>query len=264
MTCCKAVSAGAILTAIAVTLTGCSGTTSSPGRAASTAAGSSSSAASPDTAGASPSAGSTGAAIPDTQLTGTQLTAARLTSGDVGVAGFSPDMGGGDSGGSLTTAKAKFSPSTMSCTAFQNDIGGGGFGETAWTDQALINASSKEILSEAVYQFATPALAEAFYNAVKAKTSASSCRTFTISSQGFSTTLTVTMTPAEPGVGLQDFADTQIGTANGAPNALAETVALDGPDVLMVNADRQNQSTVATDVDTGTLLAKLIAKIAAA
>ncbi|WP_157435993.1 hypothetical protein [Actinospica robiniae] len=241
---------GAALVA-AFALAGCSSPKSSSGGSTATPAG-------------SPSAAPAAPAVPAAQLTGTQLTAARLTSSDVPVAGFTVEAGSSDSGGSLTTVHASLAPGTMSCADLQNSIGGGGFGETAWSTNGLIDSVSKEILTESVYQFADADAAEAFYTTIKARTNSDACRTVTIKTQGFSTTLTVTVTPARSGVGQQDFANTQIGVANSKPTALATTVALDGPDVLMVGADKQGQSTVPTDVDTGSLLAKLITKVAAA
>jgi hypothetical protein len=250
MTSRKTIFTGAALAA-AVAMAGCSSAKSSSAGSAAKA---------PD----SPSATSAASAIPGAQLTGSQLTAARLTSSDVSAAGFTVDDGSSDSGGSLTTAKAKYTPATMSCADLQNDLGEGGFGESAWSTDGLIDAASKEILSETIYQFADANAAETFYTTIKARTESDACRTVTINGQGVSTTFTVTITPARSGVGQQDFANTQIGTLNGNPNALATTVALDGPDVLMVGADKQGRATVPTDIDTGSLLAKLTAKVAAA
>jgi hypothetical protein len=201
-------------------------------------------------------------AISGTQLTGTQLTAALLTGNDITVAGFfNSSTTPADSGGSLTTAKAKFALSTMSCADQQNALSTGGFGETAWSSNALVDGPSKEVLSQTVYQFADAAAANAFFTTLKARWN--SCGTFTITSQGSNAKLTVTVTAAKPGVGQQDFANTMTGSENGIPAALASTVALDGPDVLLVGADKQG-ATVPTDIDSGSLLAKLIGKVAAA
>jgi hypothetical protein len=114
------------------------------------------------------------------------------------------------------------------------------------------------------FQFADADAAKSLYTTFKERTSSDACHTVTINDQNVSTTLTITITPARSGVGQQDFANIQIGTADGKPTALAMTVALDGPDVLMVGADKQGRTTAPTDIDTGSLLAKLIAKVAAA
>lgn len=255
MTSRKTIFSGAVLAAT-VALAGCSGAKSGPTGSGTTP---------PASPSAAPAAATpTTPPVSNTQLTGKQLAAALLTSSDVPAAGFTVDAGSSDSGGSLTTAKAKFAPATMSCADLQNDLGGGGFGETAWSTDGLIYPAGKEILTDTVYQFADSQAADAFYSALNARVNSAACRTVTIELQSFSTTFTVTVVPAQPGVGQEDFANTQIGTVNGKPNALVVTVALDGPDVLMVGADKQDHSTVAADVDTGSLLAKLIAKVAAA
>ncbi|MBR7838243.1 hypothetical protein KDL01_33535 [Actinospica durhamensis] len=69
---------------------------------------------------------------------------------------------------------------------------------------------------------------------------------------------------AKSGVGQQDFANTMIGTEDGTLTALITTVTLDGPDVLMVGANKLGKTAVPTDVDSGSLLTKLILKVAAA
>jgi len=69
--------------------------------------------------------------------------------------------------------------------------------------------------------------------------------------------------PGGPGIGQQDFENTMIGTLNCTPYAIATTVALDGQDVLVVGASKVG-TTVPTDIDGGSLLAKLVGKIAAA
>lgn len=202
-------------------------------------------------------------AISGTQLTGVQLTAALLTGSDVPVAGFSAISDTEiDSGSSLTTGKAKFTPGTMPCSEWQNALGDGGFGENAWSSNALVDGPSKEIVSQTVYQFADAAAAKDFFTTLRARWNA--CGTFTMSSQGSDADLTVTVTAAKSGVGQQDFANTMVGTENGSPTALASTVALDGPDVLMVGADSDGKAKAPTDIDTGSLLAKLIGKVAAA
>lgn len=236
---------------VTLVLAGCSGAKSSSAGSTST----------PRVPAAAPSA----AAISGRQLTGTQLTAALLTSSEMPVTGFSDVTGSdSDSGGSLTTVKAEFTPGTMSCADLQNAIGAGGFGEIAWSSRELVDGgSSNQInVSQTVYQFADAGAANAFFTAFRARTNSSSCRTFTISSLNIK--LTVTVTAAKPGVGQQDFANTMIGTDNGHPTALASTVALDGSDVLMVGADNYGGATVPTDIDSGSLLAKLIGKVAAA
>lgn len=200
--------------------------------------------------------------ISGTQLTGSQLASAMLTGSDVPVSGFSAATGtDNNSGGSLTSAKAKLKLSTLSCADLQNALGEGGFGETAWSSNALFNGPSKEVLSETVYQFGDTAAANAFFTTLKARWN--SCGTFTVSSQGSNAKLTVTVVTAKSGVGQQDFANTMTGTENGNPAALVSTVALDGPDVLMVGADKIG-TTVPTDIDSGSLLTKLITKITAA
>jgi hypothetical protein len=218
--------------------------------------------------GSAPIASDTSTAVPsapsvsDTQLTGTQLTAALLTGSDVPVTGFSASSSTDvDSGGSLTTAKAKFTPSAMSCDDLQNAIGEAGFGESAMSSNALVDSATKEILSQTVYQFANTAAANTFFTTLKARWN--SCGTVTLSGQDFSAKLTITATAAKSGVGQQDFANTMIGTENGTPTALFSTVAVDGPDVLIVGANKLGKTTVPTDIDTGSLLAKLIRKVAA-
>lgn len=250
MTSRKTIVTGAAL-AVAVAVAGCSTAKSTSGGSA---------AGAPGPPSAVPSA-----AISGSQLTGTQLTATLLTSSDVPVAGFSAVTDTeNDSGGSLTTANAKFTPATMSCGDLQNVLGEGGFGETAWSSNALVNGPSKEILSQTVYQFANVNAADAFFTTIKARTDSCGASTFTMSSQGSDAKLTLTITAAKSGVGQQDFANTMTGTENGAPTALATTVALDGPDVLMVGADKDGGTAVPTDINTGGLLAKLIRKVAAA
>lgn len=248
MTIRKPIITGAAL-ATAVVLAGCSSANSSSGGST------------PGTPGAKGEV-SSAPAISGTQLTGTQLTAALLTSSDLPVAGFLAPIGTDvGSGGSLTTAKAKFNPSTMSCADLQNALGEAGFGETAMSTSALVSRS-RETVSQTVYQFADAAAANAFYTAVKANSD--SCRTFTSDGQGSDFKLTVTITAAKAGVGQQDFANTQTGTENGTPAALASTMALDGPDVLLVGAAKLGTASVPTDIDSGSLLAMLISKIAAA
>lgn len=200
------------------------------------------------------------AAISRTQLTGTQLTAALLTAGDLPVAGFA-GAGSQNSGGSLTTAKPKFTLSTLSCADQQNDLGGAGFGETAMSSNTMLNAEDKDVVSQMVYQFADAGRANDFFATLKARWN--SCGTFTINGSGTVAKLTVTVTPAKAGVGQQDFANTMAGTLNGTEYALASTVALDGPDVLIVGASKVGTS-APTDIDSGSLAAKLIGKIAAA
>jgi hypothetical protein len=210
---------------------------------------------------ASASASPAAAAVSNTQLTGTQLTAALLTTtSDLPIPGFSVTSKT-DSGGSLTTAKAKFALSTLSCADQQNDLGVPGFGETAMSSNAMLNAANKDVVSQIVYQFADPTAANDFFATLKARWN--SCGTFSITWQNTDAKLTVTVVTAKAGVGQQDFANTMTGTISGTTYALASTVALDGPDVLVVGASKVG-STVSTDIDSGGLLAKLIRKIAAA
>lgn len=177
-------------------------------------------------------------------------------------AGFTAPSGGAtDSGGLLTRAKAKFNPSTMSCADLQNNLGAAGFGETAMSTTALLS-ERKETVSESVYQFASASAATAFYTAVK--TNWASCTTFSSGSGASAAEFTVTVTAAKAGVGQQDFANTETGTLDGSPSAIASTLALDGPDVLLVGAAKLGTATVPTDLDSGSLTAKAIAKIATA
>jgi hypothetical protein len=238
---------GAALAA-AVTLAGCS-SGSAPKASGSAAA------ATPSTTAS--------AAISGTQLTGTQLTAALLTVADLPVTGFSPPAGNGvTSGGSLTTAKAKYALSTLSCADQQNDLGDPGFGETAMSTNNMSDETSKETIIQTVYQFADAATAQTFFTTLKTRWDA--CGTFTIDSQGIDATLTVKVTPAKSGVGQQDFANTMTGKENGTPTVLASTVALDGSDVLMIGSSKIGSTTVPTDIDCGSLLTTFIGKVAAA
>lgn len=192
-----------------------------------------------------------GPVISGAQLNGTQLTAALLSVSDIPVAGFSAPNGAvTDSDSSLTTAEAKFDPSTMSC-ADLHDLGEAGFGETAMSTGSLVSRS-RETVSQTVYQFATATAANAFYATVKANWD--SCSTFTTDSQGYDVKLTSTVTAAKAGVGQQDFAASETGTENGTPGAIASTLALDGPDVLLVGAAKLGTATVPTDIDSGTLM----------
>jgi len=206
-------------------------------------------------------AAASGPAISGTQLTGTQLTAALLTVSDIPVGGFiAPTGSNTDSGGSLTTAKARFDPSTMSCEDLQDDLGEAGFGETAMSTNALVSRS-RETVSQTVYQFADAAAASAFYTAAKANWAA--CGTFDFAGQGSDNKLTSKVTAARAGLGQQDFATTETGTEDGTPCAIASTLTLDGPDVLLVGTAKVGTATVPTDIDGASLTTKLIAKIAA-
>jgi hypothetical protein len=238
---------------------GCSGSSSgsksatgSPSPAASSAA------SSPSAAGSSaPASGSAGLQ----QLTGTKLAALLLPASDL-PSGFTPSQGAAtDSGDGLTTAAAKFPIASLSCNDLVNDFGQAGFGENAMAFNSLQNSTSGEVFEDAVYQFATPAAANAFYSGLKAKWPA--CGTFAASdTSGDSGNLTVASVSVPSGLGQDDFGFTMKGTSSGTNIAEGTTVVLDGAGVYAVSTAEQG-TTLPTDLDETTLTQKLLSSVAA-
>ena len=227
---------------------GSKGATSSPGTASSSAAGSPS-ASSPSTAASSSAA----------QLTGSKLAALLLPTSAL-PAGFAPSSGAAvDSGASLTTAAAKFSIGSLSCNDIVNDFGQAGFGESAMAFNVLANSANGEIFEEAVYQFATPTGASAFYDGLKDKWP--SCGTFAANDgSGDTGNLTVAGASAPSGLGQEDFGFTMKGTSSGTNLDEGNTVVLDGSDVYAVSTGEQG-TTLPTDLDQASLTQKLISSI---
>ena len=247
---------------LSLALVGCSGTGTGSGAPSGpkNAAGSQS-AASPSTAGASRTTSPSAAAAVSAgrQLTGTELAKLLLTGSDL--PGFAPTTGGAlNSGADLTTGAAKYPLASLSCNSLANDFDDTGFGESAMATDMLANSTNGDIFDEAVYQFATPAAASAFYT--RLKTVWLSCGRFTANDgSGNTGILTATATSAPSGLGRQDFGFTLKGTTMGAAFAEGNTIVLDGVDVYALSPGKQG-STVPTDLDPATLTQKLIDRVA--
>jgi PknH-like extracellular domain len=237
------------LLSLPLALAGCSGSSSGPKSATS------SSAAAPSASGAS-TAGSGSTAG---QLTGSKLATLLLPVSAL-PSGFASSPGTAiDSGAALTTAAAKYSITSLSCNDLVNDFGQSGFGENAMAFNVLANSTNGEIFEEAVYQFATPAAASAFYTGLKDKWP--SCGTFTANDgTGDSGNLTVAGASAPSGLGQEDFGLTMKGSSSGTDLAEGTTVALDGADVYAASAGAQS-TTVPTDLDQAALMQKLISSV---
>lgn len=162
------------------------------------------------------------------QLTGTQLTAVLLPQSSF-PAGFTLSSSSAiSSGGSLTSGPAAYDLATTSCATFVDHLGNTGFGETAMASNSAVG--EQQSFDQVVYQFGSAAAASDFVAGVKAL--AARCRSFTVSDDGATGTLSLTASPG-PAVGGHPSLDlVQQGTIGGSSLVLDTLFTASGVDVF--------------------------------
>jgi hypothetical protein len=239
------ISAG-LIAALPLALAGCSSSKSGSGTAG--------------TGG--PAAVTSPATAPSTQLTGTQLAGALLSGSDIG-SGFTSDKSSAvDSGGSLTTAAAKFKPAAISCADLLNDLGEAGFGESAMADDSVPNNTTGELVNEVVYQFSSASAANVFFTSLEAKWN--SCGSFTESdpSSGKSGKVSIVTQSAPAGLGDMAFANSMSVSMGSVSLSGVNLAVLKGVDVFVVAPGKMGGGQP-TDLSAQSLMEKLMAKVAA-
>ncbi|WP_034265885.1 sensor domain-containing protein [Actinospica robiniae] len=214
-------------------------------------------------AGSTPDAGgaavTTPAAAPTSHLTGTQLASTLLTASEIGSGFASNQSSAVNSGGSLTTAAAKYKPESLSCTDLMEDVGRPGYGESAMAYDELSNGSSGDELDESVYQFASASEANVVFTSLQAKWN--SCASFTVTT---SVTGKVTIAPisAPSGLGDMAFADTLKVTLPSTTMNGSMVYVLKGADVYCVSPANILGET--PSLSAKSLMTQLMTKVASA
>ncbi len=197
-----------------------------------------------------------------TQLTGTQLKGALLSATDVGTGFTASTDSAVDSGGSLTTAAAKYKPASISCPDLLNEMGQTGFGESAMADDTLENDTSGELLNQVVYQFASATAANVFFTSLEAKWNSCGSFTETDSSSGTTGKVTIVAAAAPSGLGDMAFSNTMTATESSTTMSGTNLAVLKGVDVFIVGPDKVGGG-LPTDLSAQTLAQKLMSNVAA-
>lgn len=227
-----------VLTALAVsggilaTVTGCAARGTPYHRPSSSAAASAVGTAPTVAASPLPTASMTPLPAASGQLTGTQLASALLPASFFPAGFTAPSSGPVTSGGSLTSAAARYDLATLSCAGFLHDFGGTGFGETAMAAGTFTGTG--QVYDELVYQFRTAGAAASFMTGVRGL--AARCGSFTATDNGTAGRFTMTAA-AGPAIGGHPTLDvTQRGNPGGSKLVIETRLSASGVDVFAAAA----------------------------
>jgi hypothetical protein len=205
------------------------------------------------------------------QLTGTQLESVLVPPSDFPAGFATPANATVSSGGSLTTGKASYDLSTMTCESFVQHLGTTGFGETAMvtssvSDSAATTAGSTAAATGAaydqlIYQFATPSQATAFVSGIQGL--AGRCPSFKVTDNGQSGTFSLSASAGSPVGGHPSVELSETGTVGSNKVSLDLLLSASGLDVFSAGAVGANGG-APTQVPTGSIVYQLMKRQAAA
>ena len=190
---------------------------------------SASSAATAPTAGSVPTASMTPLPAAAGQLTGTELESVLLPASDF-PAGFAASSSGPvTSGGTLTSAAARYPLATVSCSDFVQHLGSTGFGETGMASDSVVGTD--QAYDQVIYQFADASSASAFVSGIQSL--AGRCASFTApAGTGTTATFSLKATPGPSVAGLSSVELVQSGTVSGSAVTLDTLLVASGVDVF--------------------------------
>jgi hypothetical protein len=204
------------------------------------------------------------------QLTGTQLESVLLPASDFPAGFATPANGTVSSGGSLTSGKATYDLSTMTCESFVQHLGTTGFGETAMVRGSVANSAGTasnsttagQAYDQLIYQFATPAQATAFVSGIQAL--AGRCSSFKVTDSGQTGTFSLSARPGSPVGGHPTVELTQNGTFGSTKVTLDLLLSPSGVDVFGAGAVGPTQPGPPSQVPTDSIVYQLMQRQAAA
>jgi hypothetical protein len=162
------------------------------------------------------------------QLTGTQLQTV-LVPQSAFPGGFSVSSTSVvTSGGSLTSAPARYRLATMSCASFVQHLGNTGFGEAAMAFDSVVGQG--QAFDQVIYQFGSDAAAAGFLSGIRSL--AARCRSFTATDNGASGTLSMRADTAAPVGGHPSLLVRESGKLGGIPITLDTLWTASGVDVF--------------------------------
>lgn len=132
------------------------------------------------------------------------------------------------SGGSLTSAPARYRLAAMSCASFVQHLGSTGFGETAMAFDSVVGQG--QAFDQVIYQFGTDAAAASFLSGIRSL--AARCRSFTAADNGASGTLSMRAETVAPVGGHPSLLVRQSGKLGGTSITLDTLWAASGVDVF--------------------------------